>query len=290
MRFFEELLKKHKERRDQQYQNVLYDFADLSGSIKYLIKYRSKKYAIFIDREKEFDWETHDNIDEVMSSKKMNSILSGIEHLQHQPCVEYFSYNQKKGLYCLLGECLAYAIDEDYSTSRKVLNKAEQYLNDRKYEITRKWQLSYAIGILGISIIVFLLLNRHLGGICVFLNLQESEFSKMLLLFWGVVGAVFSIIQNTGNTFYDCQSGRFLSFLQIFSKILAGIISSIFIIYLYELGLIFSSLGGNNQTACLTAMCIISGFSERLVPSIINKICKDETTEEENEQKGTDNI
>ena len=272
MKSFEELLKKHKERIDQQYQYVLNDFADLSGSIKYLIKYRSEKYAIFIDREKEFDWETHDNIDEVMSSKKMNSILSGIEHLQHQPCIEYFSYNQKKGLYCLLGESLAYAIDEDYNTSRKVL------------------QLSYAIGILGISIIVFLLLNRHLGGICVFLNLQESEFSKMLLLFWGVVGAVFSIIQNTGNTFYDCQSGRVLSFLQIFSKILAGIISSIFIIYLYELGLIFSSLGGNNQTACLTAMCIISGFSERLVPSIINKICKDETKEEENEQKGTDNI
>ena len=51
MKSFEELLKKHKERIDQQYQYVLNDFADLSGSIKYLnIEAKNMQYSLIVKK------------------------------------------------------------------------------------------------------------------------------------------------------------------------------------------------------------------------------------------------
>lgn len=272
-----------KEKIEKQYENVVNDFPDLKSSIKYLIRYRSGKYAIFIDKGNDLDWETDDSIDDLMVSNEISNALSKIEHLQHQPCIRYFTYKQKEDVYCLLGEGLAYAIEGFYKSSDESLNKAEQYIDDRKYEITRKWQLLYSLVILVAFIIIFLFLIKYFVNICNYFGLLETETYKLLFCFWGVVGAVFSIIQNTGNTFYDCQSGRLLNFLQIFSKIMAGMISSVFVVHMYEVGLIFSSMGKNNESACLTILCMVSGFSERLVPSLINKLCENETKEEKNE-------
>lgn len=265
-----------KEQANAKYEEVIKDFPDLKSDIKYLIRYRSQKFVIFIDWNNGFGWETADSMDEIMTSEEMNIALSEIEQLINQPCVKYFDSRKKKELYVLIGSAMAYALGQDYNVARVCREKAAQYIDARKYEITREWQLFFCIGLLGICSILFLFLNRFVKDICGFFALNLEEFRRALFCFWGIVGASFSIIQSAGKTFYDCQSGRLLSFLQIFSKILAGAISGIIVIYLFEMGLIFNNFKGTAPNACLVILCIIAGFSERLVPSIMDKFCEDE--------------
>ena len=90
-----------------------------------------------------------------------------------------------------------------------------------------------------------------------------------------------SIIQKSGNRCYDCESGKFLNFLEILSRMFASVISSFVVVYLYKLDLIFANFrSSENTTYCLIILCIIAGFSERLVPSIISRFEYNEIKEE----------
>lgn len=273
-----------KAQADVKYQQVIKDFPDLKSEIKHLIRYNSKKFAIYITWDNDYAWETDDCLDKLMESKKMTKALSGTDKLVKHPCVKFFDYEKKKELFILVGSAMSYALAENYSLAKACRENAEQYINARKYEITRKWQLLSCIGLLAAFSIIFLLLNCFLSNVCELFAFDVEKFKRMLFCYWGVVGGVFSIIQSTGKIAYDCQSGRLLNFLQVFSKILTSMISGIFVIYLFDMGLIFSNFSERDSNACLIILCIVAGFSERLVPSIIDKLCEEETKEKGKEK------
>lgn len=260
-------------------EEILKEFPDISvNNVNTLIRYSSGRYIVWLDCENEFDWETTDNYDN-QNIADINKYISRIGLLQHQPISRCLSRNQYKEFNYMLAEVVVLVLENDFCDAEKQISIVEHYLKNRNCEITRRWQLEYCFLILATILILTGIAKYHYSCISSCLGLSIDTMNMISYPVLGTIGATLSIIQKSGKKCYDCETGRFLNFLEILSRMFASIISGFVIIYLYKWDLIFANFHSEkNAKYCLILICIIAGFSERLVPSIINKF-------ETNEQK-----
>ena len=192
----------------------------------------------------------------------------------------------------MLAEAAVLVFEHEFSEADQHIADAKQYLTSRNYEITRKWQLEFCFIILMGILIVTGIVKHHYLEISDFFGLPADVLNTIGHAVLGTIGATLSIIQKSGKKRYDCESGRLLNFLEILSRMFASIISGFIVVYLYKLNLIFANFHSEeNVEYCLVIICIIAGFSERLVPSIIGGLEKKESKEEGyDEQKSIDNF
>ena len=265
--------------RKEELCDIQKDFSDISiDNISVLVRYNKGEYIVFIDCESDFDWETTDKFDDDNAKTKIerNKILNDIEWLQHQPCLQYIPEQRKNNFILLLAECWCYALDGCFEIAKAHLKRTEKYLNNRKIETSRKWQLSYCYIIT--IIITFITLIIKLLTIHFKLPISIIDWSTYIM--FGAFGTTLSIVIKSGTRIYNCESGRLLNFLEILSKMFVSAISCAIIIILFNLDLIFTSLKDNHSIEMMWFLCIIAGFSERLIPSILQKFESSEIKEE----------
>jgi hypothetical protein len=252
-------------------------------NISYIIRCCPSEYIVFLDIDFEYDWETTNEFYNTLTDKEKDerdAIISDIEQEQHIPAAKYLDKKSKKSYYCLLGECCLYAITKNFSVARKHLQYAKEFIENRKVEITRKWQLSYCILILLFVFILQIVVDVNAKTLSSWFSIDVKDIQSIKYLTVGVIGATLSIILKNGKRAFSCESGQWLNFLEVVSKMIAAGISCFIIILLFKLDLIFTALKDNHSNEILYLLCIMAGFSERLIPSILQKIESKEIQEE----------
>lgn len=236
---------------------ILEEFEDIEpDNVTLLIRHSSDNYIVFIDGDSEVDYETTDAYDEAHPSHevRLSTIYNRIEDLEHRPAVQYLSAKNQKALVRLLGNALAAELDMAQSEADKTIQMAEQFLKQRTIEISRRWLLLSAFGAAAISLALW-----HW--------LMPKDF-----LFFGCLGAYFSILCKTGKLDYDCEAGMFLNILEVISRFFAAMISAYLAGKLFEADLLFTALREIKTVSVLPFIYFAAGFSERLIPSIVTTL------------------
>lgn len=284
MKFGNFIILKQNDILQEELYEILRGFKDISkNNVSVLVRYIKGEYIVWLDRENEFDWETTDAYDEKNKEQQANrgKYIAKIGALQHQPIANCISKQQYKDLNYMLAEAVVLALENDFEECGKHIAETVKYLEKRSYEVTRKWQLLYCFFILALTGLLFIISSHYSVGILEWLNVTRENIDIIKYSLLGMVGATLSIIQKSGKKHYDCESGKWLNFLEIFSRMFASVISSFVIIYLYKMDVIFANFQFQQEMDCLVIICIIAGFSERLVPSLISKFENNEIKEEE---------
>ena len=236
---------------------ILEEFKDIKpDNVTLLIRHSSDNYIVFIDGDSEVDYETTDAYDEAHPSHevRLSTIYNRIEDLEYRPAVQYLSAKNQKALVRLLGNALAAELDMAQSEADKTIQMAEQFLKQRTIEISRRWLLLSAFGAAAISLALW-----HW--------LVPKDF-----LFFGCLGAFFSILCKTGKLDYDCEAGVFLNILEVISRFFAAMISAYLAGKLFEADLLFTALREIKTVSVLPLIYFAAGFSERLIPSIVTTL------------------
>lgn len=247
-------------------ETILKEFPDISSdNVTLLIRCDSGRYIVFLDGDFEVDFETTDSYDSACTpyKERLNITYNRIEELEHRPAVQYLSFKNQKAFARLLGNALAAELDTAKTVADQTIQKAEQFLQQRTTEISRRWLL---LSTFGVYIIAWILWKHF--------------FSKDFILF-GCLGAFFSILCKTGKLEYDCEAGVFLNILEIVSRFFAATISAYLAGQLFEADLLFTALKSEQASNIVPLIYFIAGFSERLVPSIVTTLGVKEKTEEE---------
>lgn len=261
--------------QSEEFQSIVDDFADISKeNISVLIRHRTGQYVVFLDKTYEIDWETSDEYDSTNKETKVerSKVLAEVEWLQHQPCVQVINKKRRDCFISLLAECWCYALEGCFEIANNHLKRAEQYLNDRKIETSRKWQLISCFSIAFLFWVGIFAINKFFYVSDIF-----KEWATYLL--FGTFGTVLSLIIDGSTRTYNCESGMMLNFLEVLSRWIASLLSCLIIILLFNLDMVFTALKDNHLTETLKLLCVIAGFSERLIPSILQKIENTEVKE-----------
>lgn len=247
-------------------ETILEEFPDISSeNVTLLIRYTSRRYIVFLDGNSEVDFETTDLYDDehVQDKERLNVVYNRIEELEHRPAVQYMSSKNQKAFARLLGNALAAELDMAKTTADQTTQKAEQFLQQRTTEISRRWLLLSTFGVAIISWISW-----------------KCLFPKDFILF-GCLGAFFSILCKTGKLEYDCEAGVFLNILEVVSRFFAAAISAYIAERLFEADLLFTALKSKQTSNIVPIIYFVAGFSERFVPSIVTTLGAKEKTKEE---------
>jgi len=257
------IVKSNKDKIQSSLEIVYNEFPDLRDDIVTLLEYKKNGYVVFIDTENDLDWETEDEYDDILESKVANKVLAQIDIIQNQPGIKYLSKENKKSVMCRLGRSLIQVLKNHDDLAGDMLNDATNFYNNRKAEITREWHLLMAIT-------CFILVFMSIVFIELYCIYEVRYWSHCVI--YSFMGVLLSIIYKTGGLRYDCGAGKTLNFLQILSKYIVGTISMLLLIGLCNEELIFHKTVNTSSENFLLALGIISGFSERLAPSIIEEI------------------
>lgn len=261
--------------RIEEYTGIHNRWAEIStNNICYLIREEEGLYIVFLDSQLDIDWITSNNYDEENKNNKayIVDILSKIENLQHEPTVSFLSYSMKKNFKCLLAESLVYVFDNQFELANSSIEKSKKYIRNRNFEISRKWHLQYSLLFMLVFIFIAVCIIINKQYLSELFNISTEKVSRYIYIVFGAIGASLSIIQKTGKRYYNAESGRYLHALEAVSRLIAGMISSLFAICLIQLDLVFTNfktIGEPNQGMIIIS--IIAGFCERFVPSMITK-------------------
>ena len=278
----------------KEFEIIADNFDDISpGNISSLVRYSKEKYIVWLDGENEVDWETTDTYDTIdIDRAKLNSYMSMIGFLQHHPMVSCMSKYMRKEFNHMLADTVVLILEGEFDKAEEQICKINNYLTNRNCEITRKWQLLYCFLIIFCVFVISILGRYFMQNIVELLVVKEETMGMIGFSMLGTVGATFSIVLKSGKQYYNCESGKLLNFLEILSRMIASIVSGFVAAYLYKMGIIFGNFNTEqNATYGFILICIIAGFSERLIPSIISSFEKAESKEENcNEKKGINNF
>ena len=235
--------------------------------VKYLV-IETDGYIVYIDSSNTLDWQTSDNYDKdnLHNQAGRQKTLSQIGLLECRPnshFPERFTLDFKR----LLGEALACALEGEFDTASGILANAEDYLKNRSEEISREWYLTEAgktvaiILVMGIAIWIFRDTVKSMIG--------HLAFQLVLTAVAGAMGALLSIIMRMGGEKLDCHVGKNIHELESRYRVIAGMLSAIFVYLAVNSGLAFSlaEKGG----AGLLFIGFLAGLTERLAPSISAK-------------------
>lgn len=239
--------------------------------IKYLV-ISTAQYVVFLDKDLDVDWKTTDEYDEVghQDITRHNHILNMVAQLESIPAIHHelqtrISYKR------MIGEAVARTLEHDYENADKILTGAKKYIENRNTEVSRLWYL-YSSGIASFACFSLLAILWHYRDAAI--SLWGSNALLLLLSsFAGGIGAFLSIILRIGKTSLNSASGFRLHFAEGVSRIIAGCISGLLIALLIKLEIlvpIFAKAKLVNMA--MFAGGIFAGASERLIPSLIEKV------------------
>ena len=271
-----------RESLQRELQETVKNFEDVyAENISYLIQSREGMYIVYLDIEDDLDWSITDKEEKILDGEKFWKLMAIVNSMQNRPCVIQLDKKKKRQYNCLLGTALILAIERREEEFEKCIKEAEKYIEEREYEITRKWNAEICC----VTFIVISLLYSLDRGI---LN-NDSQINCLNFLWYGAIGVLFSVLQHNAYINASCTAGKTLLICEVISKYIVGMISSFIVIYAFKTGIFMTGfVAEKHEKDFMLLLGIVAGFSERLAPSLIGKIEGKEGTTDEKEN--TDNL
>lgn len=217
-------------------------------------------FVVFIDIDLDVDWINNGKTD--AESDRCISLAEsiGAQRCNHLPRDQVLEFKR------LVGQSIVNGINGEAKQACKLAETAAQFLKDRTVERSRSWTLvsAHYFFFLFSAILIYLYENGVLPKI-------EDSLLPWLAVQGGIVGAYLSVIQKAGRGEWDAAAGRYIHYIEVFTKLFAGSI-------LGGLALVLSrSVHAPASVKAITpdgysifAFGVAAGWLERLIPKMIS--------------------
>jgi hypothetical protein len=176
----------------------------------------------------------------------------------------------------LLGECIARAFDRNLTSARELLQSTEELLRERSVQRARQWYLVAA----GLSTLAPLIAATSLwiGRTYFRATLGPVAFDVFFCAFLGGIGALVSTIISVRRINLNASFGPNLHYIEGVARIVTGTIGAALVALAIKGNFLFGSFNAiadpSVRFACVCALALIAGTSERIVPNFIKKVEK----------------
>lgn len=223
-------------------------------------------YIVYIDPENDIDWKDtrlkrdwteDDNV-------KWSQCLAKLSAVHAEP-TGHLSFETIRAFKLKLGAGYVLAMNKCFNEVDKVIETSLIFIHQRNAEKSR--QIFLVSSTIITSIIFFLWTVNH----CCINHIAEEW---ALCFLFGTLGAYTSIWTRYGKLPMSGLSTKLLHYLETLARIIIGIISASVIVLAIKCGFLFSIIAENTNPWILGLSAFAAGFSERIVPSLMEGFSK----------------
>lgn len=246
-------------------------FFGVEESEQYLIYYTMDEdaktgYIVFIDNENILDYiDKRDkstwNPAEIQSFQRC---LGKLQQAEASPTLN-LSHKQILAFKQILGRGYLQILEKDFTEVDTVIKDALQYLRQRNIEAARELFLTCAGTIALVAAI---------AGLVLYFTGNRNVWLYGIL--FGILGAFVSIWTRYGKEEMTGLASRSLHYMESISRLFVGAIAAVIIMFAIRSGLMLAIGESSNLFFLYSVFGFAAGFSERLLPSLIERIIKNE--------------
>lgn len=246
-------------------------FFGLETSEQYLIYYTMDEkantgYIVFIDNENDLDYiDKRDKSSWAVSDiQNFQRCLGKLQQVEASPC-NNLSGPQILAFKQILGRAYLQILEKDFSEVDIVINDAKEYLRQRNVETSREYFL-FSAGVVA--------LVASIIGLTMCLTGNRNVWIYGIL--FGILGAFVSIWTRYGKEEMTGLASMCLHFLESISRLFVGAIAAVVIMFAIRSGLMLAIEDGKGLFFLYCVFGFAAGFCERLLPSLMERIIKNE--------------
>lgn len=261
---------KAKDKNQEEYRKF-FDIID-----KYLIQYRideTKKegWIVFIDDELDIDWvDTRKGYYSSPEEQQKDEWIAKLDLVHQEPCSN-ISKKEKMTFKKKLGVGYELVMVKRFDAIQEVIDDCLRYVKARNKEASRSIFLWVSIPVAILSIIAWI----------IDVDNYEWHLPWFAGCTMGLLGSCVSIWSNFGKTQKTGLSSANLHVLEAVCRMLLGVIFAIVAICAIRTGILLKDIDPNIVQFAYGLVGFAAGFSERMVPSMIEKFV-DTNTKTEN--------
>ena len=234
-------------------------------------------YIIFIDADLDIDYiDLRDWTSNADEHKEMMRHIAKLQLAEAVP-VRHLTENIRIEFKKMLGAGYVHALNGNYNDIPEIIERAEDYLQKRNREFSRKIFLGSGLpaAVLGCIAGLLLYLWNHYWG--------AKELNPWFMgIVFSVLGTFVSIWTRYGKENLSGMGGERLYYIECASRFTIGVCFALVAMISIRCGLILPALSGNEEVFGFALASFIAAFSERFIPSMIEKLTNDnDDTEEE---------
>ncbi len=219
-----------------------------------------ERFIVFIDHELAVDWISNKNLTPEASKAVALAEAVGARRCKHLP------HEQVLELKRLVGQAIVCAIQVNSKECSTIAQQASDFLKARTTERSRYWSLLSSHFFFGIAIVLSVIFWPKL------IEAIDVSNGVGFGLLGGFLGAYLSLVQTAGKGAWDSASGPWIHLVEIFTKLLAGMIFGGVAIALSRSVHVPPSLKEITSDAySVFVLGLASGFIERLIPRMISQ-------------------
>lgn len=254
---------------------------------KYLIEYeledaptqenpkRKIGYIVFIDYQNDCDWKDERDHNKIFDGeegrKKFAKAICDLNVAHATPC-NNLSEEEILIFKKMIGAGYALALNGEFESIPPLIEKATEYLRLRNKECARKYFL-VSSGLVAMAVIIFWL--------CAKFWLQLSCLDWITGISMGILGSFVSIWTRYGQMALTGLSSRCLHYVEAVSRMFVGAIFALVILYAICCHIVFPELDANYHHPLFALAGFLAGFSERFVPSLMERLSNENTESNE---------
>lgn len=235
-------------------------------------------YIVFVDYENDLDYiDTRSRQDWTDDDKvKFTSYIAALQKAEAAPALslsekQIITFKRKLGAGYIL------ALQRNWKDIDKVILEALAYLQNRNTESARRKFLEAG----GLVSILFAITGF-------FLYYNGIDIKWYYGIVFGVLGAYTSIWIRYGKLVFTGLASSYLLYLEAISRLFVGVIFAVVAMFSIKCGLIFSQINQDIAIFAYSLVSFVASFSERFIPSLIEKFINAKL--EENEQEANFDI
>lgn len=239
---------------------------------KYLIQYRIDKdekegYIVFIDKDCDIDWvDTRSSFYTEAEEKVKQQWIAKLDAVHMEPCTNIseddrliFKKKLAIGYELVMVKC--------FDDVQAVIDECYRFVKSRNKEVSRSLFLKASAPVAMIAIAV-MALNMDV------IKWHEAWVTGSCT---GILGSYVSIWTRYGKKVMTGLSSEWLHYAEALCRLLVGAIFSLVAILAVKCGLLLSNIDVSLMIYTCGLIGFVAGFSERFVPSLVEKIAKDES-------------
>jgi hypothetical protein len=238
---------------------------DHDGNSSYLIK-SCEDFIVYLDKVGDVDWETAKKYDETLDDAAVGMISNRSALLKALP-TSYLSQTARHSFNVMLGEATARILEGEPKAAHAMLDEAQQFVLARIRELARGWYLagSALAAVVAIALawpVVALVNEVH----------PLSDLTRQHLVIAasaGACGALVSVLLRSRTMAFNAAAGVRVHYVDGASRIFVGAFGGILLLLAMLARMVMPDA---RSTAVVALVGIAAGFSERLVPTLIERI------------------
>ncbi len=225
-------------------------------------------YIIFIDFDYDIDYIDLRDIEDKQLEKEMNRYVAKLQLAEAVP-TKHLPFSVQLEFKRSLGIGYIHAFNGQFDDIQSIIDNATDYLKKRNREFSRTLFLGSGIPAAVASLIC---------GFVFFVTDYKNPWLYGIV--FGVLGSFVSIWSRYGKVNNSGFGGFTLHALECYSRIIIGVIFAIIAMVCIRCELILPNLNNNEELFAFIIAAFIAAFSERFMPSIIERITKEDENED----------